>query len=61
MVLKQHSATSVFDIINAVQTYVDTTNPPKSLAQPIVRFHALAEPIEGSIEVGTSQHLPHDI
>lgn len=49
--LKQHSAASVLDIINAVQTYVDTTALSKSLAQPIVRFHALTEPIEGSIEI----------
>ncbi|KAF9645332.1 hypothetical protein BDM02DRAFT_3101505, partial [Thelephora ganbajun] len=49
--LKDHSVASVLDIINAVQAYVDTTTSSKSLVQPIVRFHALAEPIEGSIEI----------
>lgn len=46
----------MLDIINAIQTYVDTTASPKSLAQPIVRFYALAEPIEGCIEVRTFLH-----
>ena len=46
----------MLDIIGAVQTYVDTTTSPKSLVQPIVRLHALAEPIEGSIEVSRSHN-----
>lgn len=59
--LKQHSAASVLDIIGAVQTYVDTTTSPKSLTQPIVRFHALAEPIEGTIEVNKFLHFLYRI
>ena len=51
----------MLDIINAVQTYVDTTTFSKSLAQPIVRFHALTEPIEGSIEVRDIHYTTLDL
>ncbi|ESK93122.1 cap binding protein 80-pb [Moniliophthora roreri MCA 2997] len=38
--IKAHSATSVSDIITAIQTFIDTTGNPKWLVQPTLKLHS---------------------
>ncbi|KAF8966447.1 MIF4G like-domain-containing protein [Flammula alnicola] len=50
-VLNEHSATSVEEIINAIQAYVDTTSQQKWLVSPSTRISSQALPHDSAVEL----------
>lgn len=53
--LKEHSATDVEEIINAIQAFVDTTTQQKWLVSPATRISSQAIPHDSAVEVRFSQ------
>lgn len=49
--LKEHSATGVDEIINAIQVYAETTTQQKWLVSPATRISSQAIPHDSAVEV----------